>query len=193
MKTDNVLVVFALKSESQGFIESLGFNVLYCGVGKVNAAYQMTRYIYEAHASGGKPTLVINCGSVGSRTFKQGDLVEAHTAVQRDIDATALGFPLGTTPFDDIEPILAFPKQFPGLKSAICGTGDSFAQDEPLVACNVVDMEAYALAKVCHQQAIGFTSLKYVTDGADKNAHIDWQENLSKAAKAFAMHLTCYR
>ena len=40
-------------------------------------------------------------------------------------------------------------------------------------------MEAYALAKVCHHYNVPFISFKYITDGADEQAHEDWEANLA--------------
>ena len=54
---------------------------------------------------------------------------------------------------------------------------------------DVVDMEAYALAKVCQQERLTFCSVKYITDGADASANNTWAENLPKAAAAFAQIL----
>jgi nucleoside phosphorylase len=68
---------------------------------------------------------------------------------------------------------------------AICGSGDSFATGTPPLACDVIDMEAYALAKVCHVEGARFACVKYVTDGADETAAVEWQDNLTAAADAF--------
>ena len=48
---------------------------------------------------------------------------------------------------------------------------------------DVVDMEAYAIAKVCKKLGVGFTAIKYISDGSDHNAHNDWAGNLPKAAE----------
>ena len=57
-------------------------------------------------------------------------------------------------------------------------------------ACDVVDMEAYALAKVCHVEGTAFACAKYISDGADHAAAADWQANLHRAADRF---LALYR
>jgi adenosylhomocysteine nucleosidase len=77
------------------------------------------------------------------------------------------------------------PKRFTDLETGTCGTGDSFETGTPKVSCDVVDMEAYAYAKVCQLEGIEFVSLKYISDGSDHNAHNDWTENVSKAAVRF--------
>ena len=46
-------------------------------------------------------------------------------------------------------------------------------------------MEAYALAKVCYQYDVPFISFKYITDGADEQAHEDWESNLADGIEVF--------
>jgi adenosylhomocysteine nucleosidase len=50
---------------------------------------------------------------------------------------------------------------------------------------DVVDMEAYAIAKVCKLENIEFKCFKYISDNADENADNDWNKNLAKGASAF--------
>jgi adenosylhomocysteine nucleosidase len=101
------------------------------------------------------------------------------------MDVRGLGFALGVTPFDAAPPTLAFEPLFTHLTPAVCGSGDSFATGESAVPCDVVDMEAYALAKVCKTMGAAFGCVKYVTDGADHAAAGDWHSNVHKAAAAF--------
>ncbi len=101
------------------------------------------------------------------------------------MDVSALGFPTGTTPFDPLPAVLEFAPRFPRLPAAICGSGDSFAAAAGVVQCDVMDMEAYALAKVCRMEGADFACAKYVSDGADEVAARDWQENVAGAADAF--------
>ena len=177
------LVVLALESEGQGRLEKLGCEVLYTGLGKVNATHVLTSRLHREprHTF----SYVLNLGSAGSGTFPTGSLAAADRFVQRDMDMTALGFAYGETPFEDVPAMLSFPRRFPHLPHGICGSGDSFLQGQPPICCDIVDMEAYALAKVCHAESVGFACVKYITDGADDNAHTDWQANLVEAARAF--------
>ena len=46
-------------------------------------------------------------------------------------------------------------------------------------------MEAYALAKVCYLRNVPFVSFKYITDGADEQAHEDWEANLAAGIEEF--------
>ncbi len=176
------LVVIALESEGQGRLEALGLEVVYCGVGKVNAAYALTRRLFR---EAGHVSHVFNFGSAGSPVFKTGSLIEADRFVQRDMDVTGLGFELGHTPFENDPPVISFPRRFAHLENGVCGSGDSFLQVPSPIPIDVIDMEAYALAKICMREGLPFTAVKYITDGADHNASNDWQENLKLAAEAF--------
>ena len=175
----------ALPAESAGVFEAAGVPVLYCGVGKVNAAIALTRelrhYVHESRP----PPLVVNFGSAGSRTHAAGTLLACHEFVQRDMDVTGLGFPVGVTPFDEVPARLRFEPRFHHLTAAVCGSGDSFATIDCEVDCAVVDMEAYALAKVCWLEKAPFACVKYVTDGADDAAADHWRSNVHKAAEEF--------
>lgn len=184
------LVVMALPLESQGVFERAGISVLYTGIGKVNAAYVLTRRLAEyVHAAVPLPH-VINFGTVGSRRHSTGTILECNAFIQRDMDVTGLGVPLGVTPFEETPARLEFPPIFPHLPRGVCGSGDSFVMSEAALDCDVVDMEGYALAKVCWLERAAFSSAKYVTDGADHAAGQDWQSNLKLAADQF---LALYR
>ncbi len=179
------LIVMALESESQGKLEAAGHEVLYTGVGKVNATYHLTRALAERKATRQAPSIVINLGTAGSPRYPFASIVAAHRFVQRDMDATGIGFAPGETPFDPSPIILESKPYFTQLPSGICGSGDSFLQGVSPMPCDVIDMEAYAYAKVCHLMDVPFACAKFVTDGADDAAHTDWTENLRHAAEAF--------
>ena len=179
------LVVVARRAESAGVFEAAGIPVLYCGVGKVNAAIALGRELARYLRQGQDLPLVLNFGSAGSRQHATGTLVECHEFVQRDMDVSGLGFALGVTPYDEAPPCLLFERIFNHLPSAVCGSGDSFATAPSGIDCGVVDMEAYALAKVCWCEKVQFACAKYVSDGADHAAADDWQQNLHKAADEF--------
>lgn len=184
----STLVVMALEIESQGLFAERGVPVLYTGLGKVNAAYRLARALTEHRAKHGSLPQVVNFGTAGSPTLTAGSVVACRRFVQRDMDVTGLGFALGTTPFEEVPPALEFAALFPGLPEGVCGTGDRFETGKPLVDCDVIDMEGYALAKVCHLEGAAFGAVKFVTDGADGDAGVDWQANLPRAARAFVEH-----
>lgn len=180
------LVVMALEMEAQGLFERAGVPVLYTGLGKVNAALSLMRALRDRRREGGVLPLVMNFGTAGSRTLRTGTLVACRQFVQRDMDVSGIGFPPGVTPFEDVPTQLEFPPVFADLPTGLCGSGDSFETGTAArLHCEVIDMEAYALAKVCHLEGVRFGCAKYVTDGADGAAAEDWQRNLPRAAAAF--------
>ena len=180
-----IVVVMALRIESSGVFEAAGVPVLYCGVGKVNAAIALTKELSRYAQQGEEMPLVVNFGSAGSRCFASGTLVACQEFVQRDMDVSGLGFALGVTPYDEAPSSLIFDPVFTHLPAGICGSGDSFATADIEVDCAVIDMEAYALAKVCWHENARFACVKYVTDGADHTAAEDWQRNVHVAAEEF--------
>ena len=185
MIKERVLVVMALELESQGLFRERGVDVLYTGIGKVNAAYRLTRRLAEERAQGAAP-FVVNLGTAGSRKHTTGSVVACRRFVQRDMDLSGLGFPHAHTPFEDAVPAtLEFPAVFAELPHATCGSGDRFEAHTDDLDFDVVDLEAYALAKVCWFEQVPFACAKFVTDGADGSAASDWQSNLPIAARAF--------
>lgn len=185
MSRANPLIVMALESEGQGRLEPLGFEVLYCGVGKVNAAYALTRRLAQQPVSA-----VINLGSAGSHSYPRGSVLAANRFVQHDMDVTGLGFAHGQTPFESMPLVLEVAPQFHYLPHGMCASGDRFVQGRLPIACDMVDMEAYALAKVSLREGVPFACVKYITDGADDGASVDWESNLKRAADAFVQLLS---
>jgi adenosylhomocysteine nucleosidase len=181
----DILVVMALRAESQNVFEHAGVPVLFCGVGKVNAAISLTRELGRYERANRPPPLVVNFGSAGSPEHPTGTFVSCHEFSQRDMDVRGLGFSVGVTPFDEAPATLSFRPVFIELPTARCGSGDSFVTSSEAAVYGVVDMEAYALAKVCLVHGAEFVSVKYVTDGADHAAAGDWQANVHKAADEF--------
>ena len=183
------LIVCALEVETQGQLED--YDVLYTGVGKVNATYKLTQKFGKL-GSHIPYDLVINYGTAGSQIWKyhKGDLVDCTRFVQRDMDVSGLGFKLGQTPFEkDIPIIIESDSDFnPIGNDVLCGSGDSFVTVDQFNWKNlidVVDMEAYALAKVCKLYDVPFISFKYITDEADGDAGNDWEENVGKGIVKF--------
>lgn len=179
------LVVMALELESAGEFERAGIHVLYTGVGKVNATFALTRRLAEYRGAGRSLPQVINFGTAGSRRFATGTLVGCHVFVQRDMDVSAMGFELGVTPSEEVPARLEFPVLFAHLPAALCSSGDSFETRDPVTPGDVIDMEGYALAKVCWRERVAFACAKFVTDGADHAAASAWRSNLPRAATGF--------
>ena len=160
-------LIIALSEESEG-IE--GYSIYLSGCGKVNA----TIATMEAIDAGAKK--IINYGTAGAVRNISG-LVEVTGYVDRDMDVRPLGFRLGQTPFEEGIRI--------GRKGLVVGSGDSFAVGKPEIECDIVDMEAYAIARVCKKYDVEFRCFKYISDKADENAASDWNENIRKGNQLF--------
>jgi adenosylhomocysteine nucleosidase len=172
------LFVFALEAEAAA--EFASYHHLFTGIGKVNAAYMLSKQIMLQ-----RPPLIINLGSAGSSHFKKGEVVCCNQFVQRDMDVRGLGFALYETPLSGINPVLKYGLPYNNLPTATCGTGDNFEMSHAATAYNVVDMEAYALALVAMKENIPFLCLKYISDGADDSAAEDWTVQVHLAAAKF--------
>ena len=176
----------ALPQESRGLLERAGADVLYTGVGKVNAALTLARRLAEIRCAGAALPLVVNMGTAGSRSIAAHTLVACNRFGQRDMDVSGLGFAAGVTPFDDNPPVIEFLPVFTQLPQLACSTADSFATHLHAVSGDVVDMEAFALARVCVAEKARFACAKYVTDGADSDSAAHWRAALDNAARSFA-------
>ena len=164
-------IIIALPEEVEGLE---GYSIYLSGCGKVNA----TIATMEAIDSGA--TRIINYGTAGAVGDISG-LVEVTGYVDRDMDVRPLGFRLGQTPFEEGIRI--------GRGGVVVGSGDSFAIDKPEIECDIVDMEAYAIARVCKKYDVEFMCFKYISDKADENAASDWKENIKKGNKLFQQML----
>ena len=178
----NIRIISALPVEWGSEITN---DVSFSGVGKINATIT-TLEVIEKY----KPTMIINYGTAGSTKGVTG-LVDCTKFIQRDIDAEALGFPKFSTPFESgIPATIDFSKiKNPINKKMSCGTGDSFVTSDNGITTDVVDMEAYAIAKVCYLNKVDFVSYKYITDDGDAD---DWKRNCNKGIKEFKKVLEDY-
>ena len=169
----DTLILVALESELPK--ENIPqWNVQYIGVGKVNAALAVCRFNQKF-----KPKVILNFGTAGSLRDDLTGLVEATSFYQRDMDARPMGFLLGQTPFED-DTCIAF-----GRDGVSCGSGDSFVTSEPELMTDIVDMEAFALAKFAIQTDLDFHCFKYISDGADNEAPKSWKENVINSSELF--------
>lgn len=173
---NKTLIVVALPSETDRHFESIQNQLIYTGIGKVNAAQKTTDAILNF-----KPDFILNIGTAGSHRFQTHELIQIKSVIQRDMDLSPLGFPKGKTPLDEIPAEIEL-VTVTDLKMGNCGTGDSFQTFAGDETYDLVDMELYAIAKVAKRYGVPCASWKYVSDGSDHNAHNDWAANLPKAA-----------
>ena len=186
MKKEDVLIVIACQEESNNLIEKLGAEIIYTGIGKINATYHLTKALTQKKLEGKLPKYVINVGSCGSRKFKKGQLVACNKFIQRDIDCGKLGI----TPREEELYIIEHKKIIDDLEYGICGTGDNLATKPcEIQEGDLCEMEGYALAKVCKLENIDFISIKYITDGLDEEGHNDWDNNILDSATSFYNYL----
>lgn len=172
----NPLLVFAMEVEAGNHFE--GHRKIFTGIGKVNAVYELMKAISEQ-----KPDIIINLGTAGSTKFKKGEIVCCTEFIQRDMEVTALGFQKFETPFSNEPVVLSYGLNLENLAKGICGSGDNFEMEHQNPEYNVIDMEAFALAKVCKRENIPFLCLKYISDGANDHAVSDWNEEVKKASE----------
>lgn len=155
------LILIALEAEAPKM--ATWDNVFFTGVGKINAAITAARLI-EKH----KPKRVWNFGTCGGITLGKG-LHQMHQFVERDRSRcpASLGLPAEDN-------LLKFGEGY------ICSTGDDFVMDPDLeIPADVVEMEAYAIAKACARAGVEFRCYKYVSDGANEDSATDWIESVS--------------
>ena len=164
------IILIALEQEAPAMAK--WDNVFFTGVGKVNAAVTtatlLERYPECEH--------VYNFGTVGGITHDLGGLHHVGNFVQRDMLCQPMGVQEGITPFEHYTTICF---QYDAL---ICSTGDNFVTDSDLtIKSDVVDMEAYAIAKavIKADRDIKFHCYKYVSDNANEESKDDWHENVA--------------
>jgi len=177
-----IILFVALPSEFPAEKAPMGVDVIYTGVGKINAAIKATETLQNLSP---EDTIVINYGSAGAFEGWVGQLLKCKTFVQNDIDARPFAKKT-ITPFDDI----VYPKLSNGDSISfgsgmVCYTQDRF-ENNPSEIC---DMEAYSIAKVCKIYGFDFTSYKYISDSGN---HEDWSENHNKGIEMFLSTLNEY-
>lgn len=166
---------FALKEEAGKIFSE--FNCLFTGMGKINAAHSLTKYCMENK----QIELVVNLGTCGAKKLKPNTLVCSTVFYQRDWHVPPVAFV--NESFEKLE----YGEPVKNLVHAACGTGDSFVgQWNDHFAFEIVDMEAYALAKVCAHLNKRFICIKSVSDDADEESDLpaieQWNRYLAQAA-----------
>ena len=174
-------ILCALEAEVPSLRLPTNTRLVFTGVGKVNAAYVATKSVLRPDCAA-----ILNYGTAGTLNtkFAQQFLSVARIR-QRDIDARPL-MEIGNTPFETGPTQGEIILQETGVTLS---TGDNFVKSPPIVQSDIVDMEAYAIAKVCMREAVPFTCVKYVTDLANEDASADWQSNVAAGQTAFQSYL----
>lgn len=182
----------------EGKINNRPVAVLQSGIGKVAAAMGTTLLIQLF-----KPDMIINTGSAGGldANLNVGDVIISTEVRHHDVDVTAFGYEKGQLPANpaaflpNAELVEVAKKQAEKLGlNAVSGlicSGDAFINgaekiaqiraDFPQVAA--VEMEAAAIAQVCHAMDVPFVVVRAISDVADKESHLSFDEFLPLAAE----------
>ncbi|WP_040228886.1 5'-methylthioadenosine/S-adenosylhomocysteine nucleosidase [Bhargavaea cecembensis] len=173
--------------------------LLKSGIGKVNAAMS-TAVLLDRF----KPDVVINTGSAGGfhHGHEVGTVVISTEVRHHDVDATAFGYEPGQVP--------QLPAAFPAdpeliriageavtdigehpFAEGLIVTGDVFMSDPARVEAVreqfpdvlAAEMEAAAVAQVCHQFGVPFVVIRALSDIAGKDSAVSFDEFLPAAAK----------
>lgn len=151
------------------------------GVGPIEAAVNLTAVLARREAQGDLPEIVVSLGSAGSRHLVQAEIYQVTAVSYRDMDASPLGFEKGCTPFVEFPAIVALPYRIPGIAEATLSTGANVvsAAAYDAIEADMVDMETYAIWRVCHKFDLPLIGLRGISDGKKELTHISgWTEYL---------------
>ena len=175
---NNTVIVTALVQELPTF---WGGPVLFTGVGKVQAATALSRYLaLNPHID-----TVINYGTAGGiKGVTKGQVYPINKFVESDFRSCSLNLPH--------RDMIAFDSWLSDVDHLCASTQDHFVTDPTELddvpfgkEVTVVDMESYALAYVCQQFGVQFICYKYISDAADESAAAEWVENVDGGEEQF--------
>jgi len=176
MKTD-LLIITALESELKRDALPAGVEIIYSGLGKINAALASIQAIDQF-----SPRKIMNFGTAGKINPQLEGLLEIGKVIQRDMMAEPLA-PRGQTPFCEK------PSEYMSSGKYICGSGDSFvtAPDPWLLSqgVDIVDMELFAIACIASKHQIPWHSYKYITDDANESSANEWHQKVNHGQDLF--------
>jgi adenosylhomocysteine nucleosidase len=175
-----ILFVMAAKAEYGPHLKTR-ISPLMTGIGPVEAAVVLSSELQRLKGERVLPDLVVSLGSAGSRTLEQAEVYQAVSVSYRDMDASALGFPKGQTPFLDIPITLDLPHRIAGLKEATLSTGANIVSGKAYDAIDaqMVDMETFSLLRACQRFDVPLIGLRGISDGAAELQQVsDWTEYL---------------
>lgn len=189
----NILFVMAVDAEYGEHLSKL-FTPLMTGVGPVEAGVAVGAELARLAAANALPDLVVCLGSAGSRSLEQTEVYQVTSVSYRDMDASALGFEKGATPFLGLPATIAVPLRIPGVKEASLSTGGAIISGAAYdaVAEDMVDMETFAVLRACQAFGVPLIGLRGISDGASDIHHVDdWTEYLHVVDEklAHAVHL----
>ncbi len=176
----SILFVMAVDAEYGRHLRER-FTPLFTGVGPVEAAMVLSSFLTYLDAQNAVPDLVISLGSAGSRTLEHTGVYQVSSVSYRDMDATAIGFKKGVTPLLDLPAVLEMPLTIEGIPAASIATGASVVTGVAYdaIQADMVDMETYALFRVCTGHGVPLIGLRGISDGKSEVTQMaDWTEYL---------------
>ncbi len=152
------------------------------GVGPVEAAAAVAERLTRLDVEGQLPLLVVSLGSAGSSRLEQCGLYQARSVSWRDMDASAIGFAPGVTPFLELPAELPLGPFVPGIPLATLSTGAdvvSGVHAYDRIGTDMVDMETFAVLRACQRFGVPLISLRGISDGDAELGHITgWTQYL---------------
>jgi len=124
---------------------------------------------------------VLSLGSAGSRTLDHAGVYQIASVGYRDMDASALGFEKGVTPFLDAPAVAEIAARIPGVPAASISTGADIVAGAAYdgITADMVDMESYAVYRAARRFGLPMVGLRGISDGrADLTGLRDWTDYL---------------
>ncbi|MEN8435176.1 5'-methylthioadenosine/adenosylhomocysteine nucleosidase [Clostridium septicum] len=184
----------------KGKLDGKNIVLVRSGVGKVNMA-TCTEILVDKF----NVTALVNSGVAGTMNpeLKQGDIVISKDAVQHDFDTTVFGDPLGQisrldiTFFEADKNMIEVSKEAANhvsgitIKEGRVASGDQFVAGgevakrikENFGEVEAVEMEGASMAQVAYLNKIPFVILRSISDKANGEADLSYEEFLPIAAK----------
>ncbi|MET3574698.1 5'-methylthioadenosine/S-adenosylhomocysteine nucleosidase [Bhargavaea ullalensis] len=199
-RMDNPETTVIANSEfTEGTLAGVEAVLLKSGIGKVNAAMS-TAILLDRF----KPDAVINTGSAGGfhADHEVGTVVISSEVRHHDMDATAFGYEMGQVP--QMPPAFSADAELVRIAGeavdevgehphaeGLIVTGDVFMADperteavrRQFAGVLAAEMEAAAVAQVCHQFGVPFVVIRALSDIAGKDSAVSFDEFLPRAAK----------
>ncbi|CCJ96835.1 5'-methylthioadenosine/S-adenosylhomocysteine nucleosidase [Cronobacter malonaticus] len=181
-----------------GTLNGVEVALLKSGIGKVSAAMGATLLLEHC-----KPDVIINTGSAGglAPSLKVGDIVVSDEVRYHDADVTAFGYEYGQmagcpAAFKADEKLIAAAQEtieklnLHAVRGLVV-SGDAFINGSVNLAkirhnfpqAVAVEMEATAIGHVCHNFGVPFVVVRAISDVADQQSHLSFEEFLAVAAK----------
>ncbi|MGX6978425.1 5'-methylthioadenosine/adenosylhomocysteine nucleosidase [Vagococcus elongatus] len=185
----------------QGYIGEHEVIVVQSGIGKVMAGMVATLLVSHYHVD-----VLLNTGSAGGigEGLSIGDVIVSDRLAYNDVDVTAFGYAKGQmagmplyyeADKEVVEKILkAAEKTGMTVKKGLITTADSFIADQGKIAeiksifpdVLATEMEGAAIAQVATQYQVPFAVIRAISDVADEEASVSFDDFIIEAGKKSA-------